>query len=83
MQTKQLDQYKKICRATGGVKDILENFDKETGIHKQSTQHTTRSSYADEYEMIQDLLHLDPFSHINNRQHNSFADALHYYIYKL
>ena len=37
----------KICRATGGVKDILENFEEETGIHKQSIQHTTRSSYAD------------------------------------
>ena len=55
MQTKQLDQYQ-ISVVQLEVLNILETFDKETVIHKQSTQHTTRSSYADEYEMIQDLV---------------------------
>ena len=61
------------CRATSGIKDIRDNFDGTTKIHKSSTLHTERSSHSDEIEMIGDLLEFKPFSFESGRLHENFA----------
>ena len=52
---KSIETIDKICRATSGIKEIRDNFDGTTKIHKSSTRHTGRSSHSDEIEMIGDL----------------------------
>ena len=61
------------CRATSGIKDIRDNFDGTTKIHKSSTRHTERSSHSDEIEMIGDLLEFKPFSFESGCLHKNFA----------
>ena len=63
-----------MCRATSGIKLILENYDKGLQVHKSSTRHTSRSSMKDEVNMIAELIQLRPFQYHEGRHHNSFLN---------
>ena len=61
---KILNSISKVCKATTGISHITEQFDHSAGIHKKSVQHTTRDSLEDEKGMVDDLMRLDPFTHV-------------------
>lgn len=69
---KILGSISKVCKATNGIKQIVEQYDATVDIHKVSVQHTPRDSMADEKEMVADLLELDPFNKVPGRSHTSF-----------
>ncbi|XP_057307902.1 uncharacterized protein LOC130645814 [Hydractinia symbiolongicarpus] len=69
---KTISSITKITKAANGIKEILENYDKNASIHRSSTQHSTSDAFEDENEMILDLLELKPFHHSSGRFHNSF-----------
>lgn len=71
---KTLQSIGKVCKATNGITEVKEQFDKSAGIHKTSVQHTTRDSLKDELEMLADLLTLNPFRKEPGRCHDSFPD---------
>lgn len=72
---KTLNSISKVCKATTGISHITEQFDHSAGIHKKSVQHTTRDSLEDEKGMVDDLMRLDPFTHVPSRSHDSFPDV--------
>ena len=63
----------KICRASSVIKEIRDNLDGTTKIHKSSTRQTERSSHSDEMEMIEDLLKFKPFNFESGPLHENFA----------
>ena len=69
---KTIESISKLCKASNGIKEIIENFEEEALIHKTSVYHTIGDPLKDEKEMINDLIQLNPFSHIDGRAHNSF-----------
>lgn len=69
---KTLNSISKVCKATNGIKHLIEQFDESTGIHKVSVQHTTPNSLKDEKEMVADLIKLNPFKKVPGRFHESF-----------
>lgn len=69
-----LHSISKVCKATNGITEVEEQFDRSAGIHKSSVQHSTRDSLKDELEMINDLIRLDPFNKVPERCHDSFPD---------
>ena len=69
---KTLKCIRKVCNATTGIYQIVQEFDLSVGIHKTSVEHTTRDSFKDEKEMVHDLLQLNPFHYPSARCHNSF-----------
>ena len=71
---KTLNFISKVCKATTGNRQIVEEFDSSVGIHKTSVQHTTCDSLKDEKEMVSDLLRLNPSNHVPARFHDSFPD---------
>ncbi|PFX28225.1 hypothetical protein AWC38_SpisGene7031 [Stylophora pistillata] len=71
---KSLNSISKVCKATTGIHQIVEQFDPSVGIPKTSVQHTTCDSLKDEKEMVNDILHLNPFNHVPGRSHDSFPD---------
>ena len=64
----------KACKAVGGIKVIVEQFNSSTEIHKVSGRHAVRSSMDDENSMIQEILQLCPFNHVQGRKHKSFPN---------
>lgn len=64
----------RVCKAVSGIKEIVENYSKELGMHSTSTEHTTTDSKNDEVAMITDLLTLKPFTATPGRAHRSFAE---------
>lgn len=71
---KSLTSISTICKATTGIKALLENLDKVLNVPKNSSRHTTASPYEDELQMINDLLQLDPFEYTPGRFHPSFRN---------
>ena len=71
---KTLNSISKVCKATTGIYQIVQEFDSSVGIHKTSVEHTTRDSLQDEKEMVQDLLQLNPFHYMSARCHDSFPE---------
>ena len=71
---KTIESISKVCKATSGIKEIIENVDRELNIHKPSSHHTTHDALKDEKEMIKDLQELKPFIHTPGRAHQSFQD---------
>jgi hypothetical protein len=69
---KTLNSISKVCKATNGIKQVVEQFDGTVGIHKVSVQYTTQDSMAYEKEMVADLVKLDPFNKVPGRSHISF-----------
>ena len=64
---KTLQSISKVCKATNGITEVVEQFDGSVGIHKSSVQHTTRDSFKDELEMVNDLIQLDPFKKVQGQ----------------
>ena len=69
---KTLNSISKVCKATTGIYQIVQEFDLSVGIHKTSVEHTTHDSLKDEKEMVHDLLQLNPFHYMSARCHDSF-----------
>ena len=61
-------------KASGCVRTIVENYDKESNVPQQSTAHLRRSSLKDESVILRDLRQLKLFENINGRKHASFPD---------
>lgn len=62
----------KVTKASNGIKEIVENFDRAIDHRKSSSYHTTRSAADDEEGMINDLLLIRPFTFRGGRYHPSF-----------
>ena len=65
----------RLSRAAGGTMALVKNLDLALGIKSKSSHHSHKSSLKDEKIIIDDLIELKPFEHIDNRQHESFEDA--------
>lgn len=61
-------------KASPGIHQIKNQFDKATKIHSSSRAHSTRSSKADELLMFKELRKLRPFRITVNRCHEHFQD---------
>ena len=53
---KTIDAISEACKAVGGIKTTVEQFDSSTEIHKISGRHSVRSSGDDENSTIQEIL---------------------------
>ena len=71
---KSISSISKICKATGGIKEVVDNFDNCTGKIRNSSRHTISSSVEDEKEIVKDILLLKPFQHTPGRMHESFPN---------
>lgn len=71
---KTTNAIERASRAAGGVRHIVENFDKNVSLGTQSSAHTHRSSEADEAIILDDLRQLKPFKLSPGRKHDSFSD---------
>lgn len=71
----------RASRASGGIKEITENIDKQLNITSNSAVHTHKSSQMDEHIILADLRDLRPFNVHIGRVHKSFPnihkDPLH------
>ena len=65
----------RATKAAGGQRQIVEVFDKQTGVTSQSPSHTHRSSQRDEQIIQRDLRRLRPFKIVPRRMHPSFPDC--------
>ena len=68
---KTLKSIGKVCKATTGTYQIIQEFGLSVGIHKTSVEHTTRDSLKDEKEMVHNLLQLNPFHYMSASCHDS------------
>ena len=75
MSSKTLNSISKVCKATSGIYQIVQEFELSVGIHKTSVDHTTRDSLKDEKEMVHYLLQLNPFHYMSTRCHDSFKGS--------
>ena len=71
---KTIKSISRVCKATGGIKKIIENCDMQFSVSKRSVKHKTTSSVNDELQMIQDLISIQPFVTIPGRAHDSFPE---------
>lgn len=71
---KTLKSIRKACKAVGGITSIVEQFNNSSGIHKVSAKHAVRSSVDDEVNMINEIMKLNPFNHVQGRKHKSFPN---------
>ena len=71
---KTIDSISKACKAVGGIKSIVEQFNNSSGIHKVSAKHAVRSAADDEVNMINEIMKLNPFNHVKGRKHKSFPN---------
>ena len=71
---KSISSISKVSKAMSGITSIKEQFDKTIKVEKVSVQHATRDSLKDEKEMVEDIIKLNPFHHIEGRSHEHFPD---------
>lgn len=71
---KTLKSISDICKATTGIRTVVEKVDEELNIHRNSTQHTAPSAFNDELGMITELIQLNPFEYSAGRFHACFPD---------
>ena len=57
---KSINSISKVCKAANGIKEIIENFDESTEIHKTSTKHKVAKALEDERGMVTDLPSTQP-----------------------
>ena len=67
----------RASKAAGGVKKIVEAFEKQVAIHRRSSQHSHRSSDRDEMMILEDLRSLRPFHQVSGRKFDSFEGISH------
>ena len=63
----------RASRAAGGVRHIVENFDNNVSLAKQSSDHTHRSTEPDESIILSDLRQIKPFKLSPGRKYKSFS----------
>ena len=73
---KTLSSISKVCKATTGIHQIVEEFDSSVGIHKTSVQHTTHDSHKDEKEMVSNL-HTYIHTYIHTYMHACMHACMH------
>ena len=61
-------------RASGGERQIAENYDKQVNRPVHSSSHSHQSSVLDDKKILADLRTLKPFNTIPNRKHDSFQE---------
>ena len=64
-------------RLSGGVKEIVEAFEKQTCMHRKSSSHSHKSSAGDEKVIMEDLRSLRPFKQVNGREFEYFKGISH------
>ena len=64
----------RVSKASGGVKKIVESFEKQVHLRHRSSLHSHKSSADDEKMICSDLRHLRPFVQVDGRAFESFAD---------
>jgi hypothetical protein len=69
---KTIESISKVCKSVNGIKDIVDNYDKNTKNRKESSKHTTRSSFDDEKGMIEDIMKVNPFTPYEGRFFKGF-----------
>ncbi len=67
----------RASKASGGVKEIVEAFEKQTRMHCKSSSHSHKSSAGDEKVIMEDLRSLRPFKQVNGREFESFKGISH------
>ena len=72
MLTKHQNAIDRASRAAGGVRQIVENFDENILLAKQSSQHTHRSTESDEVIILSALRDTNTCTHSLGRKHKSF-----------
>ena len=60
-------------KASSGIRQIIEAFNKQSGVHVSSSQ-SHRASDEDERKICADLRSLRPYDHVLERKHNSFQN---------
>ena len=61
-------------RASGGERQIVENYDQQVNRGVHSSSHSHQSSVLDEKKILADLRTLKPFDTVPNRKHESFQE---------
>ena len=61
-------------RASGGERQIVENYDQQVNRVDHASAHSHQSSVSDEKKILADLRTLKPFGTVPNRKHESFQD---------
>jgi hypothetical protein len=64
-----------FSRATGGIAEIIRNFDEAVAVKKKDSSHKHKSSAKDESLILFDLLKLKPFKDFDDRCHEGFTDV--------
>ena len=67
----------RASKAAGGVRQIVDAFEKQVFIHKKSSSHSHKSSSQDEKIVMKDLRSLRPFHQDNERKLDSFKTITH------
>ena len=62
----------RASKTSSGIRQIIEAFDKQTGVRVLSSSHSHRASDEDEGKICADLRSLRPYEHVPERKHNSF-----------
>lgn len=70
---KSMKAISRICKATNGIKEVLNGFDKAAAINKGSSHHSSRESLDDEKDIIKDIYELAPFEY-KKRAFRSFPE---------
>ena len=61
-------------KASGGIREIVDNFDTISSVKPISTKHSHASSLKDEMIILHDLNDINPFTAISGRAHKSFKE---------
>lgn len=67
----------RASKAAGGVRKIVEAFEKQVAIHQKSSQHSHQASDRDEMLIGQDLRSLRPFQQVEGRKFQAFRGISH------
>ena len=72
--SKSISSISKVSKAMCGITSIKVQFDKTIKVEKVLVQHATRDSLKDEKEVVEYIIKLNPFHHIEGRSHEHFSD---------
>ena len=64
----------RASKASGGIREIVDNFDTISSVKPISTKHSHASSLKDEMIILHDLNDINPFTAISGRAHKSFKE---------
>ena len=64
----------RASKAAGGVRQIVDSFEKQVSMPRKSSSHSHKSSSQDEKIVVTDLRSLRPFHQVNERKLESFKN---------